>query len=55
MQTMLMEIDVAAGANSPLDLNRIFDLLTEPRNISRVVTADPTGQGSVVPGDGLER
>ena len=43
MQNMLLEIDVAAGANSPLDLNRLFDLLTEPRQISRLVTADPSG------------
>ena len=43
MQTMLLEIDVAGGANSSLDLNRIFELLTEPRHISRLVTADPTG------------
>ena len=44
MLTMLLEIDVRAGANSPLDLNRIFDLITEPRHISRLVTADPTGE-----------
>ncbi len=44
MRTMLLEIDVAGGANSPLDLNRIFDLLTEPRHISRLVTADPSGK-----------
>ena len=43
MRTMLLEIDVEAGANSPLDLNRIFDLLTEPLQINRVVTADPAG------------
>ena len=36
---MLLEVDVAAGKNSPLDLNRIFDLLSEPRVISRVFTA----------------
>ena len=44
MLTMLLEIDVAGGDNSPLDLNRMFDLLAEPRPISRVLTADPTGQ-----------
>ena len=43
MQIMLLEIDVLGGANSPLDVNRVFDLLTEPRHISRIVTADPTG------------
>ena len=41
---MLLEIDVAAGANSPLDLNRVFDLLSEPRVVRRVFTADPMDQ-----------
>ena len=39
---MFLEIDVSAGENSPLDLNRIFDLLSEPRVIRRVFAADPT-------------
>ena len=41
---MLLEIDVAAGSNSPLDVNRIFDLLSQPRAIRRLFTAGPTGQ-----------
>lgn len=41
---MLLEIDVAAGDNSPMDLNRMFDLLSEPRSVRRVFTADPIGQ-----------
>ena len=41
---MLLEIDVAAGSNSPMDLNRMFDLLAEPRTIRRVFTADPMGR-----------
>jgi hypothetical protein len=41
---MLLEIDVAGGDNSPMDLNRVFDLLTEPVQVSRVFTADPMGQ-----------
>ena len=39
-----MEIDVAGGENSPMDLNRVFDLLDEPRPINKVFTADPTGR-----------
>lgn len=41
---MLLEIDVIAGKNSPMDLNRVFDLLSKPRAISRLYTADPAGQ-----------
>lgn len=37
---MLFEVDVVAGGNSPMDLNRVFDLLAEPRVIQRVFTAD---------------
>ena len=43
MKTMFLEIDVAGGENSPLDLNRVFDLLAEPRSVNKVLTADPTG------------
>ena len=38
---MLFEIEVLAGDNSPMDLNRVFDLLSEPRTVSRVFTVDP--------------
>jgi len=41
---MLLEIAVTAGRNSPMDLNRVFDLLSKPRAISRLYTADPAGQ-----------
>lgn len=41
---MLFEVDVEAGDNSPLDLNRIFDLLSQPRQIRRVFTAGLMGQ-----------
>lgn len=41
---MLLEIDVVATSNSPRDLNRIFDLIAEPRTIRRVFTSDPMGQ-----------
>jgi len=37
---MLFEVEVVAGGNSPMDLNRVFDLLSEPRAIRRVFTAD---------------
>ena len=37
---MLFEVEVVAGGNSPMDLNRVFDLLFEPRAIRRVFTAD---------------
>ena len=40
---MLIELEVFGGENSPLDLNRMFDLISEPRSISQVLTADPTG------------
>lgn len=41
---MLLEIDVAAGRNSPMDLNRIFDLLDQPKMIRQVFTANPVGE-----------
>lgn len=36
---MFLEIDVADGGNSPLTVNRIFDLLDQPRDIIGVFTA----------------
>jgi hypothetical protein len=42
--TMLYEIEVSGEGNSPLELNRVFDLLEEPRPISRVLTADFMGK-----------
>ena len=41
---MLYEVEVNEGGNSPLALDRVFDLLEDPRPISRVVTADLGGQ-----------
>jgi len=41
---MLLEIDVADGENSPMALNRVFDLLSEPRIVRRVYATDPAGQ-----------
>ena len=41
---MLIEVEVLAGANSPLDLHRMFDLLEEPRPVSHVLAPDPSGE-----------
>lgn len=40
---MLIEIEVESGLNSPLDLHRMFDLISEPRPVSQVLTADAEG------------
>ena len=40
---MLFEIDVIGGGNSPMDLNRVFDLISDPRTITQVFTADSRG------------
>ena len=40
---MLFEVEVTGGENSPMDLNRVFDLLSEPSPITQVFTADQTG------------
>ncbi len=41
---MLFEVEVVAGGNSPMELNRVFDLISDPRPIIEVFTADSTGQ-----------
>ena len=41
---MLIEVEVTAGENSPLDLHRMFDLLEEPRPVSRVIAPNPFGE-----------
>ncbi len=43
-EEMLYEVEVVSQGNSPMDLNRVFDLLTEPKPITRVFTADPLNQ-----------
>ena len=40
---MLYEVEVVADGNSPLDLNRVFDLLTDPRPVLRLTAPDPHG------------
>ena len=40
---MLIEVEVTAGENSPLDLHRMFDLLEDPRPMSRVLAPNPLG------------
>ena len=40
---MLYEVEVVAAANSPMDLNRVFDLLGEPTAVTRIVSVNPVG------------
>ena len=40
---MLIEVEVSAGDNSPLDLHRMFDLLEEPRPVARVMAPNLMG------------
>ena len=40
---MLYEVEVVADGNSPMDLNRVFDLLTDPQPALRIVAPDPMG------------
>lgn len=42
--SMLYEVDVVAEGNSPLDLNRVFSLLSEPQPITKLITANPLGE-----------
>ena len=41
---MLYEVEVNGGGNSPMDLDRVFDLLEDPKPVNRVVTADLAGE-----------
>ena len=41
---MLFEVEVEAAGNSPMDLNRVFDLLSDPKAVTRIFTADLSGQ-----------
>jgi hypothetical protein len=41
---MLVEVEVVGGENSPLDLHRMFDLLTDPIEVMRVYTTNPMGE-----------
>ena len=41
---MLLEVEVSAGENSPLDLHRMFDLLSDPVTVGRVMATDPLGR-----------
>lgn len=41
---MLIEVEVVAGENSPLDLHRMFDLLEDPGPVSRVMAPNPLGE-----------
>ena len=41
---MLVEVEVVSGGNSPMDLHRMFDLLTEPTEVKRVYATNPMGE-----------
>jgi hypothetical protein len=41
---MLYEVEVLADGNSPMDLNRVFDLLDDPKPVIKIFTADFMGQ-----------
>jgi hypothetical protein len=41
---MFVEVDVTAGENSPLTVNRMFDVRSPPAMVRRVVAADPQGR-----------
>ncbi len=41
---MLVEVEVVGGENSPLDLHRMFDLLSDPIEVMRVFATDPMGE-----------
>ena len=41
---MLIEVEVTAGENSPLDVHRMFDLLEDPHPVWRVLAPDPIGE-----------
>ena len=41
---MLVEVEVVGGENSPLDLHRMFDLLSDPIEVMRVFSTNPMGE-----------
>jgi hypothetical protein len=41
---MLYELEISGEGNSPMGLNRVFDLLEEPRSITRIFTANSMGE-----------
>ncbi len=41
---MLVEVEVVSGENSPLDLHRMFDLLTDPIEVVRIFATNPMGE-----------
>jgi hypothetical protein len=41
---MLYEVEVNDGGNSPMALDRVFDLLEDPKPLNRVFTADAAGE-----------
>ena len=43
---MYYEVEVVSDGNSPMDLNRIFSLLSEPEPVTQIVTSDLMGEDS---------
>lgn len=41
---MLYEVEVLPDGNSPMDLNRVFDLLDDPKPVSKIFASDFLGQ-----------
>ena len=41
---MQVEVEVVGGENSPLDLHRMFDLLSDPIEVMRVFATNPMGE-----------
>ena len=41
---MLYEVEVLADGNSPMELNRVFDLLDQPQAVNKLFTADLMGE-----------
>ena len=40
---MFYEVDVVAEGNSPMDLNRVFSLLSQPQPITKLIATTPMG------------
>ena len=41
---MFVEVDVTAGSNSPMTVNRMFGVRSKPQQVSRVLAANPQGR-----------
>ena len=43
-ENMLFELEVTAEANSPMEVDRVFDLLDEPKPVRQVFTSNLLGE-----------